>query len=611
MNNDATQTDSLQLEKQLAIQETIIKCVHTLHISENIDKAINELLAIIADFYKADRGYIIEFDEDMILMSNTYEWCREGIEPEMERLQDLEIGVIDRWLADLGEKGEFYITALDKEVSEDSDEYKILAAQGIKSLMAAPLQIGDKLIGLIGVDNPRENTDTLLLMQSAAAFVVNDLTKRQTVEQRMINSICKVYVSLHLINLPRDTQQEFKSNKVIRFLEKKFDKASLQVEAVMKRLTTREYMEDMLEFSDLRTLNKRMAETDVLEHEFYARDGHWCRATFIVVNRDEQNDLNDVIYAVQLIDKEKKKELEYQKALKKALENQNEIYAEMMRIQGCGIIASQLDTGKVIMMNSAAVELFGLGKSENLYFELFDRMIVDDKEEIKINFLATMRNLGKYTYEFAVKRPDGGLVYVMSEVRTAILASGEKVMINSLMDITDKRKIENELRILSETDSLTRISNRRSGEIKTERLLAEGEKGMYCLLDIDKFKSINDIFGHATGDKALVEVAKCLKNSFRSTDVVMRLGGDEFAVFIVGVETKEQGVTYIKRLFENLEDIFIPEMGEYRISISLGAVLCADVDIKYDSIYAKADSAMYACKSKRGNAFDFYSEKAV
>ena len=108
------------------------------------------------------------------------------------------------------------------------------------------------------------------------------------------------------------------------------------------------------------------------------------------------------------------------------------------------------------------------------------------------------------------------------------------------MDITDKKKLENRLIVLSEIDALTSISNRGSGERRAEKLINSGVKGMFCLLDVDKFKSINDSFGHTVGDKALIEIADCLRRSFTGSDVVMRLGGDEFAVYAVGVETERQ-----------------------------------------------------------------------
>ena len=75
-----------------------MKCVETLYINSGIDGAINQLLEIIAHYYGADRSYIFEFDEDMKMLHNTYEWCAEGIEPEIEFLSNVEMSVIERWL---------------------------------------------------------------------------------------------------------------------------------------------------------------------------------------------------------------------------------------------------------------------------------------------------------------------------------------------------------------------------------------------------------------------------------------------------------------------------------------------------------------------------------
>ena len=599
---------SLDPEKYLAIQSTIIKCVHTLHISDNMDEAINELLSIIADFYKADRGYIFEFEDDMVMMHNTYEWCKEGVEPAIELLADVEIKTIDRWFHYFEEKGEFYITSIGDEVSEDSEEYRLLALQGIECLMAAPLTLNGKLVGFIGVDNPRENTDTLLLMQSASAFVANDIFKRETVEERIIKSISKIYISMHLLNIPEDTHRELSSNRTIRKLLNRPEHAAEQMKTAMSEFADKEFIPGILGFVDFSTLNERMADTNVISHEFLSSDGHWCRANFIVVSRDNDNSLIHVIYAVQHIDREKRLELEYRRALKAALENQNEIYAEMLHIQKCGVIASNAESGKILMMNDAALRLFGLEKPDGVYNDIFGRIISDNKEEIRSELIRMNETLGSYDYEYAVEQEDGELTYIISRARTAVLASGEKVMINSLMDITDQKKLENKLLILSETDVLTGISNRRSGEAKIEELIGSGAKGMFCLLDIDKFKSINDNYGHTVGDKALIAVAECLKKSFRSSDITMRLGGDEFAAFAVGISTEEQGAECINRFFAEVEKIDVPEIGRGKISVSLGAVLFnSQRSAEFDTIYAMADSTMYICKKNQGNYFSFHS----
>ena len=79
---------------------------------------------------------------------------------------------------------------------------------------------------------------------------------------------------------------------------------------------------------------------------------------------------------------------------------------------------------------------------------------------------------------------------------------------------------------------MTGLYNRGSGERQISHLLQEKTGGLLCLIDCDKFKTINDTYGHSTGDKVIIAVAETMQKSCRDKDVVLRLGGDEFAVFM-------------------------------------------------------------------------------
>lgn len=592
--------------RQAKLQSTLVECVQTLYMNRGIDWAINQLLEIIAHYYCADRSYIFEFDDDMKMIHNTYEWCAEGIKPEIDFLSNVEMSVISRWLEYLETKGEFYINSLSREVSEDSDEYKVLSQQGIKSLMAAPLRSGDRMVGFIGVDNPQDNTDMLVLMRLVSALVVNDIQKRETLEQKILRAIGNTFVSMHTLDLVADTQREIKRNeKVCKFVNHK-ENARRQMKTVMKALSDPKYLADLLSFADLNTIADRMQDINVLSHDFLADDGHWCRCSFFAMNRDEKGRLIEAVVAVQYIDAEKKRELEYQRALKTALENQNEIYAEMLHMQGCGVIACQTDTREIIMLNDAAQQLFGNPRRGTLLREVVSPILVNDMSKITAQLDEIALSPGSCNFEFAIRGKED-LVYLKTTARTAVLAGGDNIMILTMMDITDKKRLENRLLVLSETDPLTKICNRGSGERRTERLIADGTPGMFCLLDVDKFKTINDSFGHTVGDKALIAVAECLKKCFQGC-VVMRLGGDEFSVFAPEVTTENHGADMINEFFEEISGTDIPEMFGRKITVSMGAVLCTEKNIKFDRMYAMADNAMYFCKSTPGNKYQFYNE---
>lgn len=168
-----------QLQQQLNLQKTMLKCVETLNIEEDIDEAINRLLSIIGTFYRADRAYIFEFVDGGKLLDNTYEWCKKGVVPQIDNLQQVPSSSVDRWMVEFERVGEFYITSMGKEVSKDSIEYEVLEPQGIESLMAAPMRHNDKIIGFIGVDNPSVNLNMVELLKTMSLFIINDLKKAE------------------------------------------------------------------------------------------------------------------------------------------------------------------------------------------------------------------------------------------------------------------------------------------------------------------------------------------------------------------------------------------------------------------------------------------------
>ncbi len=175
-------------QQKIIINDLLMDCITILRNNENYENACNKLLDLAASFYGADRSYIFEFDLGSQRLSNTYEWCAEGIEAEISKLQNLDIAIVDRWIAQFKAHGEFYINSTDGELDHDSDEYKILAMQDIQSLMAAPLQLGGDIVGFLGVDNPRTNTNTLLVLQAVSSFVGNQLGKKREEQQRMMLS---------------------------------------------------------------------------------------------------------------------------------------------------------------------------------------------------------------------------------------------------------------------------------------------------------------------------------------------------------------------------------------------------------------------------------------
>lgn len=165
------------------------------------------------------------------------------------------------------------------------------------------------------------------------------------------------------------------------------------------------------------------------------------------------------------------------------------------------------------------------------------------------------------------------------------------------------RESESAMRHLSETDLMTGLRNRGSGEKEIEQLLREGEPGLFCLLDCDKFKNINDTYGHMAGDAVLIVLAQRIQQLCRATDIVMRLGGDEFAMYLRDIYTKEEADAFFERFFASIQELSLPELKGEKIYVSLGAVFSkGDAGTTFDDLYKRADHALYKSKETAGYA---------
>ena len=171
--------------------------------------------------------------------------------------------------------------------------------------------------------------------------------------------------------------------------------------------------------------------------------------------------------------------------------------------------------------------------------------------------------------------------------------------------VNDAREKE-KLIVLSETDQMTGLLNRMSGEFKVEESLKKGNGGLFILLDIDQFKSFNDTYGHGVGDQVIIKVAACLKAAFREHDIVFRLGGDEFSAYAAEVHEKKVAQQIINRFIENLKSIVIPELGDKPVTASIGATIVeAGEPADFGDNYKLIDQGVYESKKVEGSFVTF------
>ena len=433
-----------------------------------------------------------------------------------------------------------------------------------------------------------------------------------------LEALSKSFVSIHLFDLRLNKQNSVKSTQFIDVFIKEEDDGATQIKKVMQGVSHDSYAARMVEFVDLATLPERMKGRRVISQEFMGKNEGWCMSSFLVVEKDDEDKPTKVIHVVQNIDEAKRREKEYMDALKTALENQNIIYAEMLQAQKNGVVA--IDCNDVIVkLNDAAARIFGYSSSsvvpegmtlERLMKKAGAEVEGEDKKMIFTAYNDAIKKGEPFEYVFYIGEEDNRRYY-RTHVNAFEMMDGTGVYIVSQSDITEKKKNENAFRMLAETDALTGLNNRGSGENKISVKLLEENHGVFFLFYINKFKQINDNFGHHIGDIALIRVAECLKKAFLRDDIVMRLGGDEFAAFVGDIATEDGVKVCIDKLIELIDGIEIGEAPECKVSISVGAIMLKDApERSFDCLYKCADTLMYECKASdvTGSKYAIYKD---
>jgi len=204
--------------------------------------------------------------------------------------------------------------------------------------------------------------------------------------------------------------------------------------------------------------------------------------------------------------------------------------------------------------------------------------------------------------EYRVAAPQGGWNWVLSRGTVVERDAHQKPlrMIGTLSDINARRHSEERVRFMALHDPLTELANRAHFDERMHFALANARRyneslGL-ILLDLDRFKPINDQFGHAVGDQLLQTVAKRIKGSVRETDTVGRIGGDEFVVLLTGPVTRETAQIVTDKIFNQ---VALPmELSGVRVEItcSLGLALYPEDGVDELSLTKAADDAMYRNK---------------
>ena len=177
------------------------------------------------------------------------------------------------------------------------------------------------------------------------------------------------------------------------------------------------------------------------------------------------------------------------------------------------------------------------------------------------------------------------------------------------LQLQQKTREVSVIRDMAQQDALTGLWNRAYTEDAVNELLGQDDCGALLMLDIDNFKSVNDTYGHATGDEMLQMIADTLRSCTRDGDVLCRIGGDEFMVFLKNLSTKNQiresAAAIVAQVRTKTEELGI----EVNTSISIGIAQAPGDGNEFMTLYSCADKALYHVKRNGKNFFHFYGSR--
>lgn len=347
-----------------------------------------------------------------------------------------------------------------------------------------------------------------------------------------------------------------------------------------------------------------------LELELSCRDGRmiWTENAFSFI-RDENRkpvsilcegrDINDRRRAEKALRESEARHRRSEERYRNILDNMEEAYYEVDL------------KGDLTFFNATAVtnlgysndEMMGMNfrkyvdkENEQKVFEAFHRVFVTGEPSKGVDWELISKN--------GEKKPIESSISLMKDV------DGNPVGFRGIIrDITERKRTEEQIRLLAIVDTLTGLFNRRGFITLAEQQLKTAyrteKKQLLFFIDLDGLKMINDTYGHDEGDHALQKTAMILKQTFRESDIIGRLGGDEFAVLVVDDDELQKNI--LKRLKERIKEESTVSDVSYKISMSIGV---AEYDpsrpCKVEELMLEADRLMYIQKKEKKQAGGYH-----
>jgi diguanylate cyclase (GGDEF)-like protein/PAS domain S-box-containing protein len=301
------------------------------------------------------------------------------------------------------------------------------------------------------------------------------------------------------------------------------------------------------------------------------------------------------------------------KQVEKAQRESEQKYKALAESSLTGVFITQDD--KFIYVNNEFSRMHGYQPDELLGKEIWLTLPAQEREMVEKRI--SQRTAGEQVPHIITRKrfKKDGTEFWAEQVMNVFEYKGKTAYMGNILDVTERRQLQQKLEETATHDHLTGLPNRilLLDRFTVAAALARRNKAQLAVmsLDLDNFKSINDTLGHAAGDQVLKVFSARLSGIIRGSDTIARVGGDEFVLVMMETKHRNDATAIAQKIMDSFKEPLSLDGHQIHLSTSIGIAICPEDAEDMETLIKKSDAAMYYSKGHGRNQFKFFSDGDV
>ncbi|OPY70199.1 MAG: putative diguanylate cyclase YegE [Syntrophorhabdaceae bacterium PtaU1.Bin034] len=571
---------------------------------DEIESWMQDVMRIVGEYAGVDRISVFLFNKDCLTAFKNAEWTAQGFKPGREVAPVVSEKEYPWIFSKIKNLEMIHIPDVLQLPTEAGAERRAFLSENVNSMLSVPIVHGFNIMGFLrfdGVANRKVWPDEItLLLRMVGEFFADALVQKQTDEQARTSALR--YKSLF----------EQANDAIVLIKDGKFVDCNPQALKMFRCSKEEMVGVPILSFSpefqlDGVSSGDRMGQKSSTVLSRGAQFFEWRYRRPDGTLFDSEVNLNQIEFGGETYLQGIIRDVTARKQWELALRESEERYRSLFDGSRDAIYITSGD-GTFIDVNEAFLSLFGITRealrttnAKSAYVtqadcETFKKIIKEDG----------------YVKDFEIRlKGNKGIMYCLITVNTKRNEKGEIVEYQGIIrDVSATKKSEQTIRRLAYHDALTRLPNRvlfnDRLRVAMARASREKKRVAVMMLDLDKFKSVNDELGHKVGDALLKTVARRLGRVLRKSDTVARMGGDEFLIILPDIVDESDATIVAIKILEAFGFPFELDKSPLSVTTSIGIAIYPRDGRDIETIVKNADIAMYYAKGNGRNKFFHY-----